>query len=143
MEVYGNPLLPIDDGGGEVPHPMDDDGGEVPLPMEEVDGKPLLPMDNDGGELLVHVDNDNMNKEATEALVHLASLPIDVFMTSDCACEAFNSIGPCLIPSYFGVYSTDVLEAALSLDDIRRGRVADVDDTYDYDEDLEDARFNV
>jgi hypothetical protein len=56
---------------------------------------------------------------AAESLIHIASLPVDVFMSSFCKHEAFNIMGPLLISCYFGAYTSDVCEAAMVIDEIR------------------------
>ena len=59
-------------------------------------------------------------------------------MENSSAHEAFKIIGPLVIPSYFGADTRDIQEAAMAIDEIRRGRYAVVDDI-PCNDNLEDA----
>jgi hypothetical protein len=92
-------------------------------------------------ELFPNVQIPVEDQLAAEALIHLASLPVHDFEYSFCRHEAFKTMGPLLIPLYFGAYTSDVREAAKAIDEIRRGKSAVVDDSLTIidDENLNDA----
>lgn len=70
----------------------------------------------------VEVGEASEDKDAAQVLLHLASLPEDVFTSSSIMHDAFMTVGPLLIPAYFGARTPDVREAAMTIDMIRRGK---------------------
>ena len=112
----GNEIV-VSDQGGEIVRSAGNevvcsaDGGEV---VRSAGNEAVV---SDGGGVVL----SNEDKQAAQALVHLSSLPLEVYMSSFCKHEAFRIMGPLLIPSYFGAHTSDVREAAFALDAIRRG----------------------
>ena len=98
---------------------LSDDGGEIvrSAGIEVVRSAGNEAVVSDGGGVVL----SNDDKQAAQALVHLSSLPLEVYMSSFCKHEAFRIMGPLLIPSYSGAHTSDVREAAFALDAIRRG----------------------
>jgi hypothetical protein len=123
--------------GEKLPVAMEDGEEKMPTAMEDGEEKLSAAME-DGEEKLPTAMVDQL---AAEALIHLASLPVHDFDSSFYSHEAFKTMGPLLIPLYFGAYTSDVREAAKAIDEIRRGKSAVVDDssTIIDDDNLDDA----
>ena len=119
----GDEVLRSDGNGDEVIRSDGNSNGDDVLRSDgnddEIGDKTFVVEDD--GKLPVCTEED---EQAAQALVHLASLPIDVFMSDFARHEVFKIIGPFCIPLYFGAGSSDVLEGATALDEIRRGKRA-------------------
>ena len=134
----GNEVLRSDGNGDEVIRSDGNSNGDDVLRSDGNDDEVIRSDGNDnevlrsgsngdeiGDKMLVVEDDVKLpvrtkeDEQAAQALVHLASLPIDVFMSDFARHEAFKIIGPFCIPLYFGAGSSDVLEGATAMDEIR------------------------